>query len=340
MKVLIYSSKDFEIPYIKKANNNVHQIEFTQERLTKNSVQLAVGFKAISIFSADDASAEILEKLKDFGVKYISLRTKGFDNVNLMKARALGIKVANVPDYSAYSVAEHAIALLLGLNRKLLVSHQQMKMNNFSLSNLVGFDVAGKKSGIIGTGKIGKIIGTILKGFGAEVSAFDINPDDSWAISKDITYSTLTSIYMKCDLIFLAVPLNTTTHHMIDASTISKMKKGVIIINIARGSVVNTLDILKALDNDQLGGYDTDVYEKESSVFFYDLSKDDNLKDEVLKELIYNPKVLLTPHQAFATKEALKEIAETTLDNINSWNNGFCAINELIHNKGLVKDGL
>ncbi|RZS99707.1 2-hydroxyacid dehydrogenase [Aquimarina brevivitae] len=334
MKVLIFSAKDFEIPFLEKANTNKYAITFLPDRLTSSTADKAIGYDIISIFSADEASAPILEKLSDFGVKLITLRSKGYDNVNLKKAAQLGIQVTNVPDYSANSVAEHAIALMLGVNRKLKLACNQLNTNNFSLANLVGFDVVNKKCGVIGTGKIGKIIAQILEGFGAELFGYDLYPDYDWAEQVAITYTNVSYIYKHCDLIFLATPLTTATHYMINADTLQQFKKDAVLINIARGAVVRTEAILKALEKGKLGAYATDVYEHESGVFFYDLSGQ-KIDDPLLDTLLTHPKVLLTPHQAFATKEALQEIAEVTFKTIDCWEKGLPLWNQLTKQKEL-----
>lgn len=328
MKVLIYSAKDFEIPFLEKENSDQFQVKYTPERLTVETAQLALGFDVVSIFSADDGSSKVLEQLKDFGIGYIALRSTGYDNVNLNKANKLGIRVANAPGYSPYAIAEHAITLLQTLNRKILVANQQVNQYNFSLSNLVGFDLNNKTVGIVGTGRIGKVIAKIVHGFGCNIIATDVCKDQSLMNEYDVTYMDLMQLTKQSDIIFLSIPLTSETHHLIDTSIIAHMKPGVILINIARGSVVNTKDVIQALKLGRIAAYGADVYEEESGVFFYDRSKD-KPKDEVLQELINLPNVLLTPHQAFATNEALTNIAKTTLDSVRSWSLEEPAKNEL-----------
>ncbi|GAA4272865.1 2-hydroxyacid dehydrogenase [Aquimarina gracilis] len=328
MKILIYSAKDFEIPFLEKANGEKYHIKYVPERLTTKTAHLAVGFDVISIFSADDASSMVLERLKDFGVKHIALRSTGYDNVNLVKAKKLGIKVANAAGYSPHSIAEHAVGLLLALNRKLLRSNQQIQQYNFSLSNLVGFDLNKKTVGIIGTGSIGKVIAKIMHGFGCAILTNDIFEDEDLKTRYSANYTTLENIYTEADVIFLCIPLTTKTHYMIDVQAIKLMKKNVLLINIARGAVVNTKEVIKALESKSIGGYGTDVYEQESGVFFYDHSKDIP-EDEMLQKLIALPNVIITPHQAFATQEALTKIAETTFYNIDCWEQQKESKNEL-----------
>ncbi len=335
MKILIYSAKDFEIPFLEKANSAGHQIKYIPERLTLKTARLALGFDIISIFSADDASSAVLERLKDFGIRYITLRSTGYDNVNLVMAKKLGIKVANVAGYSPHAIAEHAVALLLALNRKLIQSNEQVSNYNFSLSNLVGFDVNKKTVGIIGTGRIGKVITRIMHGFGCKIIVYDIYEDHEIKENYNTSYIDLENLCKQSDIIFLSIPLTTQTHHMINKDVIQHMKKDAVLINVARGGVVCTEDIIQALEFKRIAGYGTDVYEHESGVFFYDHSKN-KPKDTFLQSLINLPNVLLTPHQAFATKEALTNIAETTFYNINCWQQQESGTNELTQ-KELVR---
>jgi D-lactate dehydrogenase len=329
-KVLIFSTKDFEKPFLEKANNGAFEVTYVSERLTSATAMLAVGYTVVSIFSADDASTNVLEKLKDFGVKYITLRSAGHDNINVKSAAKLKIKVANAPGYSPHSIAEHAIGLLLSLNRNLMVAQKQIKRYNFSLNNLVGFDLHQKKVGIIGTGRIGGVLTKILHGFGCTLLGNDIREDHILSKTYGLRYLSLDEVCVQSDIIFIAVPLTADTHYMFDKARLHKVKEGAFLINIARGGIVNTRALLKALDDQKIGGYGTDVYEKESGLFFYDHSKS-NRKDELLSQLIKHPKVLLTPHQAFATKEALAKIAETTFYNINCWKENLVPTNELTH---------
>lgn len=328
MKILIYSAKDFEIPFLEKANNEVHQVKYIPERLTSKTAMLAMGFDAISIFSADIASSQVLERLKGFGINYIALRSTGHDNVNLATAKKLGIKVANAAGYSPNAIAEHAVSLLLALNRKLIRANEQVHKYNFSLSNLVGFDLHKKTIGIVGVGRIGKTIAKIMHGFGCGILANDLYKDEETEKKYQISYTDLEYLCKESDVIFLSMPLNSNTHHLIDTNYIQHMKKEVILINIARGAVVNTRDVLHALESNKISGYGTDVYENESGIFFYDHSKN-KPEDELLKRLIEQPNALLTPHQAFATKEALMTIAETTFYNVDCWQQNIPGKNEL-----------
>ncbi|KAA1242723.1 2-hydroxyacid dehydrogenase [Aquimarina sp. RZ0] len=329
MKILIYSAKDFEIPFLEKANNDVCHIKYVKERLTSKTAMMSLGFDIISIFSADDASSKVLELLKDFGIEYITLRSAGYDNINLKTAQRLGIKVGYTPEYSPHAIAEHAVALLLALNRKLITANHQVHSYNFSLSNLVGFDLKGKTVGIIGMGSVGKVIAKILHGFGCRILAYDLIRDEKFARQYGVTYLTISDICIQSDVLMLSIPLTTETSHMIHAERIQLMKRTAFIINVARGAVVNTLDIIDALKKKQIAAYGSDVYEYESGIFFYDHSVD-KLDDDLLQQLIDFPNVLITPHQAFATAEALTNIAETTFHNINCWKQNEASPFELI----------
>ncbi|MFC4633145.1 2-hydroxyacid dehydrogenase [Dokdonia ponticola] len=328
MKTLIYSAKDFEIPYLEKANQKTHDLHFTSERLTTHTAMLAVGYRAISIFSADDASPNVLEKLKDFGVSYITLRSAGYDNVSLFKAQKLKMRVANAPEYSPHAIAEHAVTLLLAINRKIILANTQVQQYDFSLSNLIGMDLKGKTVGIIGTGRIGAVIVKILHGFETTILATDIVESKDLVRDFGITYMPLKELCKQSDVILLSVPLNSETHHLIDKETLAYMKPNAYLINIARGAIVDTKAVLESLDTNKLNGYATDVYAHESSIFFYDRSSD-KPDDPLLDRLLQHPKVILTPHQAFATQEALSNIAKTTITNLSSWEAGEKSKNEL-----------
>lgn len=328
MKVLIYSAKPFEVPLIKSANNGIHELEFTEERLTSENAMLALNYDAISIFSADDASDIILQKLYDFGVRFITLRSAGHDNINLKTARTLGLKVANTPNYSPNAIAEHAIALLLAYNRKIILAQNQTLHNNFLLDNLIGFDLNGKTVGVMGTGKIGSVLVKILYGFGCKILANDTISNIQLMKNFEVAYLSKDAIAKEAEIIFICLPLNQITYHLFDADYINKLKKKPIIVNVARGAIVQTEEVLKALDAGIISGYATDVYEREEGVFFYNRSKD-NLQDKVLHQLLCHTKTLVTPHQAFATQEALKNIATTTIENLSAWDIGKHPVNEL-----------
>ena len=328
MKVLVYSAKEFEIPFLRKANKSKHDLTFIKESMSSATAIKAVGYDAVSIFSADEACFVTLEKLQSFGVKYISLRSVGYDNVNLRAAARLNIKVANIPAYSPYAVAEHAVALLLTLNRKLIESNNRVGRYNFDLSNLVGFDLNNKTVGIIGTGRIGAVMCKIMHGFGCRLLGYDIQQDIKLIDKYNLKYTTLKNLCEQSDIISLHVPLNSDTYHIIDENLISEMKDGVIIINTARGAVINTEHVIHGLKSEKISALGMDVYENEKDIFFKDCSLDIP-EDVSLMMLNTLPNVLITGHHAFLTHEALTNIAEKTIYNLDCWSEGKENKNEL-----------
>lgn len=328
MKVLIYSAKEFEIPYLTKANNNKHSLTFIQDALSSKTAMMSVGYDAVSIFSADEACLITVEKLKSFGVKYITLRSVGYDNVNLRAASRMGIRVANVPAYSPYSIAEHAVSLLMALNRKLIESNRRVKHFNFNQNGLIGFDLNEKTVGILGTGRIGSVMVKILNGFGCRVLAHDIEENEDLIKKYGVTYVTLDDLCKESDIISIHVPLNTETHQLIDETQIDKMKVGVFLINTARGAIINTDHVIEGLKNKTIGALGIDVYENEKSIFFEDRSQDIP-NDTNLMILNAMPNVLITGHHAFLTEEALTNIADTSIYNLDCWDAGKETENEL-----------
>jgi D-lactate dehydrogenase len=328
MKVLVYSAKDFEVKNLEKANNGRHKIKFVPEALDSTTAVMAAGYDAVCLFSNDDASLVVLEILQDLGVKYITLRSTGYNNLSVKSAKRIGLKVAYAPEYSPHAIAEHAVGLLLALDRKLVRAHNQVKNYNFSLDHLVGSDVNGKTVGIFGTGRIGSILVGIFHAFGCNIVAHDLERNPYLENHYGVQYLPLEELCRKSDIVSINTPLNYNTHHVFNKTLLMAMKSGAILINTARGGIVKTEDVLDALKNGELGGYATDVYEHERGIFFTDHSKN-GITDELLEELIALPNVLLTPHQAFATKEALVRIAETTIHNLDCWEEGKTNTNEL-----------
>lgn len=318
MKILVYSAKDFEQPYLFDANNNVHEVSMTGKALSAGTADEAKGFDAVSVFTGDDVSGPVIEQLSRAGVRYIAIRAAGYDNVDLDKAAALEIRVANVPEYSPYAIAEHALALMLALNRKLIVADRKVHRHDFTVNNLIGFDLHGKTIGIIGAGKIGSTLIKLLSGFGCRLLAHDIQEDHELKHRYCVEYVPLPVLCREADIISIHTALTPQTHYLIGRQQIATMKKGVMLINTGRGACVNTADVLEYLENGHIGYFGADVYEKERGVFFYDWSEK-KMNDVLLKRLLALPNVLLTPHQAFATREALTNIAGTTFFNISCW---------------------
>ncbi|MBT8239001.1 MAG: 2-hydroxyacid dehydrogenase [Croceitalea sp.] len=328
MKLLVYSTKSFEIEPLKAANTGNHKITFVTESLDSTTAVLAAGYEAISIFSGDDASLVVLETLKDMGVRYITLRSAGYNNVSIKSALRLGLKVANAPDYSPHAIAEHAMGLILAWNRKLMQANKQVHQHNFLLDDLVGTNVHGKTIGVVGTGRIGSILIKIVHGFGCKLLATDIEQNHYLESEYDLKYVDLETLCKESDIVSINVPLNYETHHMFNKKVFSLMKKNALLVNTARGGVVKTVDLIAALVDGSIAGYATDVFENEKGIFFKDHNKKD-INNEQLKALLAMPNVILTPHQAFVTKEAIKNIAETTLHNIDCWVEDRVNVNEL-----------
>lgn len=328
MKILFYSTKDFERAYLQDANNKVFGTGMTEKALAMDTVEEAKGFDVVSIFTGDDASAGVLERLHRYGIRFIAVRAAGYDNVDLDKAAELGIRVANVPEYSPYAIAEHALALMLALNRKLIIANEQVHRQDFTVSNLIGFDLHGKTIGIIGTGKIGSTLVKILHGFGCRLLAYDLRENKELIALYGVEYVPLTALCRESDIISIHTCLTPQTKYMINRKLIGLMKDGVMLINTARGACVNTDDVLHFLENGHIGYFGADVYEREKGVFLRDRSGQE-LDDEVLKKLLAMPNVLITPHQGFATREALTNIAQTTFYTLHCWANDLPAEHEL-----------
>ena len=324
MRVLFYSIHSFEKKYIRNANNNSIDIHFTSKNLGTKTAKIAAHYDAISIFTSDDASEDVLKRLFNLGIKYIAIRSAGYDNINIKAAQNLGIKVANVPKYSPYAIAEHSIGLMLALNRKINLAEKQVSRFNFKIDNLIGFDMRGKTVGVIGTGNIGSVIVKILHGFDCKIICYDINQNDTLKTKYGVSYTNLETLCKYSDIISIHIPLNESTRYLINEKKLKIMKKKVMIINTSRGAIVNTADIIKYLKLRKIGYYGADVYENEKNTFFKDLSKNKS-KDHQIIELMSFTNVLITPHQAFATEEALTNIATTNINNLERWKkNGSC----------------
>ncbi len=328
MKLLVYSAKDFEIPFLQKANYAHHKVKYIPDALDTNTAIKAVGFEAISIFSGDDACLVVLEKLRDLGVKYITLRSTGYNNIQIKAAKRFGLQVANAPDYSPNAIAEHTVALLLAMNRKIHIADRQVRSYNFEQNKLMGFDLVNKTFGIIGTGRIGSVIVKIMIGFGCKIIAHDLIPNKKLVERYGVKYVNLEQIYTQSDIISINVPLTRETHYLVAEAAFEAMKPEVLLINTARGAIVDTKALIKALRRNQITGYAADVYEKEKDIFFKDNS-DQGIYDDNLKTLLSLENVLITPHQAYVTKEALKNIAEITFNNLDCWAKGETCKNEL-----------
>lgn len=328
MKTLFYSTKPYEQPYLEKANANKSEITFLKKPLNVETAHLATGFDIVSIFTGDDASAEVLESLHEIGVKYITTRAAGHDNIDIEKANNLGIAVTNVPAYSPYAIAEHVIALIQALNRKTIIAHKQVHQQNFTTDSLIGFDLHGKTVGIIGVGIIGSVLVKIMHGFGCKILCCDLVENSLLKEKFGVEYTDKETLCASADIISIHTSSTPETKYLINKNLIAIMKPGTMLINTGRGACVNTVDVIEGLQNGNIGYYGADVYENERGIFFCDLTGKE-MKDDVLKKLLSMQNVIITPHQAFATVQALTNIADTTFENIDCFQKHEDCKNEL-----------
>ena len=309
-----YDTKPYDTEYFNLLNEQYgFTIKYIEAKLNENTVMLSCGCDAVCAFVSDDVSSRVIEKMSECGVKLIAMRCAGYNNVDIKYANAKNIPVVRVPAYSPYAVAEHAVAMLLTLNRRTHKAFLRTRDFNFSLNGLTGFDLYNKTVGVIGTGNIGRVFIDICKGFGMKILAFDIEKSVS-----DAEYVDLEKLFRESDIISLHCPLNSDTYHMIDKKSISMMKKNAFIINTSRGALIDSEDLLEALLNENLGGACLDVYEEEADLFYEDNSET-IIRDNILSRLIGLPNVIVTSHQGFLTREALENIAATTLENISEF---------------------
>ena len=318
MKVLVYSIFGFDRPFMEKAAHGNHELVFTEQHLNENTAHLAQGFDAVSLFTSDVASETVLQKLYTYGVKYIALRAVHSDLIDVSRAKSMAIKVANVPDYLPYSVAEHAVGLVLALNRKLVLGQRLMHIGDYRMDNLVGFDLHGKTVGIIGTGKIGAAFAQIMHGFGCKIIAFDTAENKALRNEIPISYMTLEDVCAASEVLSIHATWNELPYHLFDKSIFSLCKTGLIFINTADGKFVNTADLIDAIDNEIIVAAGLDVYEKENSIFFQDHT-DTPITDTLFQKLRSYPNVIITGRQGFLTNETLTGIARTTIANLNAW---------------------
>ncbi len=328
MKVGFFSAKQYDINHFDLINKTIGLlIEYFEYRLCSRPARLAPGFEAICVFVNDSLCEEVLTELSENGTKVIAMRCSGFNNVDLEVAKKLNLKVVNVPSYSPESVAEHTVALMLTLNRKVHKAYQRTRDANFSLKGLVGFNMQNRNVGIIGTGKIGLATIKILLGFGCHVFAHDPYPNHA-VLDLGVKYVPLEKIFAACDIISLHCPLTSENHHLLNKESFSRMKPGVMVINTSRGGLLNALDAIEALKTGQLGSLGLDVYENEVELFFEDKSNE-IIQDDVFRRLSSCHNVIFTGHQAFLTEEALGAIASTTLTNIMQLSDAKHCPNEL-----------
>jgi len=328
MKIAVYSAKSYDIEFLDHANEAYgYELEYYEVPLNRKTARLAAGADAVCAFVNDKLNADTLHTLAGLKIGMIALRCAGFNNVDIETASELGIRVMRVPAYSPHAVAEHAVALILTLSRKTHKAYNRVRDANFSLERFVGFDLEKKTVGVVGTGKIGQVFAGIMMGFGCNVLAYDPYPDSSLR-EKGVRYASIEDVFRTSDIISLHCPLTPETHQLVNKKTLDGMKKGAMLINTSRGKLINTEDVIAALRNKHLGYLGIDVYAEEEKLFFRDLSEH-IIDDEKIMQLSTFPNVLITAHQAFLTKEALTEIAITTMENISVYSKGESSRNEV-----------
>ncbi|SDY59407.1 2-hydroxyacid dehydrogenase [Hymenobacter psychrophilus] len=327
--ITVFSAYPFERPYLSAAAQGRYSFNFLNVALTPDTAAQAAGSTAVAVFVNDDASAPVLEKLQALGVRYLLVRAAGHDNVDSAAAHRLGLRVATVPHYSPFAIAEHALALMLALNRHLRQADTQLRRGDFRLDHLIGFDLHGKTVGIVGCGTIGGTLAGLLHGFGCRLLGYDIEPDAELTRCYGLQYVPLDELCAQSDVVSLHAPLTPITRHLFDQARLARLKPGAMLINTARGALLDTKAALAALESGQLGYLGLDVYEHEKGLFFNDHSQE-LLPDALLAQLLAQPNVLVTGHQGFLTDEALTSIATTTIESLDSWLAGQPTANELL----------
>jgi len=327
MKVAVFSSKPYDREFLTQANAGRHELRFLQPHLNEETASLAAGFAGVCAFVNDTLNAGVLEQLAHNGTRVIALRCAGFNNVDLDAAARLGLTVVRVPAYSPHAVAEHTVALILALNRKLHRAYNRVREGNFALDGLLGFDLNGRTAGLVGTGKIGAIVARILLGFGCEVIAFDPFPNEQCQ-ALGVRFVSFDELLAAADIITLHCPLTPENHHLIGTSAISRMKPGVMLINTSRGGLIDTRAVIAALKAGTISHLGLDVYEEEGEMFFEDLSGT-IIRDDVFTRLLTFPNVMITGHQGFFTREALENIAATTVANLSEFEKTGACVNQV-----------
>jgi D-lactate dehydrogenase len=328
VRIAVFSSRGYDRRFLDEANGrHWHDLTYLEARLDITTAPLAEGFEAVCPFVNDRLDAAVIAELARGGTRLLTLRSAGYNHVDLAAAAEHGLTVARVPAYSPYAVAEHTVALMLAVERQIPRAANRVRDGNFSLEGLLGFDLRNKRIGIIGTGKIGQIVARIMRGFGCSIRAYDpVRNEDVRDLG--VRYEDLDTLLGECDVITLHCPLTPETHHIIDEAALRKVKPGVMIVNTSRGALIDTPAAIQALKDGRIGHLALDVYEEEEALFFEDLS-DTGIQDDVFARLLTFPNVLITAHQAFFTEEALRNIAEATLGNATAFGEGRASGNEL-----------
>ncbi|MBD3404099.1 2-hydroxyacid dehydrogenase [candidate division GN15 bacterium] len=318
MKVAVFSTKSYDRQFLALANESAgHTLEFFPNRLEPRTSRLAEGFDAVCAFVNDDLSEEVINKIAGHGIRLIALRCAGFNNVDLEAAEKRGLTILRVPAYSPYAVAEHTLALILALNRRVHRAYNRVREGNFSLENLLGFDLRGRTIGVIGTGTIGAAVVHILRGFDCRLLAYDVVENEECK-KMGVEYVEMSQLFAESHIITIHCPLTPDTHHLIDDQALDQMQDGVMLINTSRGAIIDTQAVIRGLKTRRLGYLGLDVYEEEGDLFFKDLSET-VIQDDTFARLLTFPNVLITGHQAFFTRDALTSIAETTINNISDF---------------------
>ena len=330
MRVIVFSAKPYDKQFLAEANalsGNRHRLDWIEARLSLDTTPLAQGADAACLFVNDRADAAVLSALRAQGVRLLALRSAGFNHVDLVAAQRLGLTVARVPAYSPAAVAEHAVALVLALNRWTHRAYARVREGNFALDGLLGFNLAGRTVGVVGTGQIGTAFARIMAGFGCRLVGHDPVPNAE-CVSIGLAYLPLADLLASADIVSLHCPLTPTTHHLIDAAALDRMKRGAMLINTSRGGIVDTRAVIAALKSGMLGRLGLDVYEEEADLFFEDLSGA-VMQDDVFARLLTFPNVIVTGHQGFFTIEAMRAIAGTTLANLDHFEDTGRALHEV-----------
>ncbi len=337
MKVAFFNTKPYDRQSFNVANEQYqHEIIFFECHLSHETVSLAAGFAVVCIFINDNLNAEMMETLAQGGTKLIALRSAGFNHVDLAAATKFGIAIVRVPAYSPFAVAEHAVALILSLNRKVHRAYNRVREGNFSIEGLLGFDLHEATVGVIGTGRIGAIFARIMNGFGCQLLGYDVY-QNSDCLELGMKYVSMHEMFAKSDIISLHCPLTPESHHLIDSDAIAQMKKGIMLINTSRGGLVDTQSAIDGLKSGAIGYLGIDVYEQEADLFFEDLSSQ-VIQDDTFQRLLTFPNVIVTGHQAFFTSQALANIAETTLSNITDFERSGNCVNEIKREKAIASN--
>lgn len=327
MKIAVYSARRYDKLMLERANaGHGHELLFVQDALSVATAPLAAGCGAVCVFVNDAVDAAVLEALKALGIGLVATRSTGFNHVDALAARRLGIATTRVSDYSPYSVAEFTVGLLLAVNRRIARASQRTRDGNFELDGLMGFDLHGRTVGVIGTGKIGRIFAGIMRGFGCRVLAYDPYPTPAFEGIGE--YVALPELLAASDVISLHCPLTPQTHHVIDVAALERVRPGTLLVNTSRGGLVDTEAVIAALKSGRLGGLAIDVYEQEAELFFQDLSAT-VITDDVIQRLVSFPNVIVTGHQAFFTREAIGQIMAATLDSVSAFERGEPLLNAI-----------